>query len=255
VRHAQDLYREGRLAEAIASLQAHLRDQPGDQRARSFLFELLCFAGEFDRARKQLLAFAQDSNDSRLGVTFYFAALTAETERQAWYEDGSASEPAPEGDVSGVCNGRPFRGISDLDGRLGGSLEFLAAGKYHRIAFRNLKRIEMSPPTRVRDLYWRTARAETSAQLGSSEIDSMLVPVLYPHSYLFDDDRTRLGRTTDFALSAAGVEIPCGQRILVVGGEQIPLLEIHSLEFDPSPPLTRPRQAVQEAAQEVAPND
>lgn len=232
MRQAQDFYREGRLTEAIASLQSHLRDQPGDQRARSFLFELLCFAGEFDRARKQLLAFAQDSNNSRLGVTFYVAALTAEKERQAWYEDGSAFEPASGGEVSGVCNGRPFKGISDLDRRLGGSLEFLVAGKYHRIAFRNLRRIEMSSPTRVRDLYWRTASAEMSEQLGSTEIDSMLIPVLYPHSWLFEDDRTRLGRTTDFAISSTGAEIPCGQRILVMGGEQIPLLDIQSIEFD-----------------------
>ena len=247
MRHAQDLYREGRLTEAIASLQAHLRDQPGDQRARSFLFELLCFAGEFDRARKQLMAFAQDSNDTRLGVTFYMAALTAEVERQAWYEDGSAFEPASGADVSGICNGRSFKGISDLDSRLGGSLEFLAAGKYHRIAFRNLKCIEMGPPTRVRDLYWRTASAETSEQLGSSEIDSMLVPVLYPHSWLFDDDLTRLGRTTDFAISSTGTEIPCGQRILVVGGEQIPFLDIQSIEFDCLPSVASPPADREEA--------
>jgi type VI secretion system protein ImpE len=248
VRRAQDLYREGKLTDAIAALQAHLREQPGDERARSFLFELLCFAGEFDRARKQLSTLARDSNDTRLGMTFYFAALTAEAERQAWYEEGPASEPADGSTVSGRCNGRPFTGIRDLDNRLGGSLEFLAVGKYHRIAFSNLARIELSPPARVRDLYWRTASAKTSEQLGSSEIDSILVPVLYPHSYLFDDDRTRLGRTTDFALSSGGAEIPYGQRIFVVGGEEIPLLEIQSLEFEPAPLFQTPEATDREAA-------
>lgn len=232
MRQPQDLYREGKLTEAIESLQAHLREQPGENRARNFLFELLCFAGEFDRARKQLSMLAQDSNDTRLGVSFYFAALTAEAGRQAWYEESATAETANGSAVTGECNGKRFTGIQDLDARLGGALEFLSAGKYHRIAFRNLRRIEICAPTRVRDLYWRTANAETTEQLGSSALDSILIPVLYPHTYLFDDDLTRLGRTTDFAISAAGAEIPCGQRILVVGGEQIPVLEIQSIEFD-----------------------
>jgi type VI secretion system protein ImpE len=232
VRRAQDLYREGRLTEAVESLQAHLRDQPADARARTFLFELLCFGGEFERARKQLSALAQESNDTRLGVTFYLAALTAEIDRQTFYEENARAEP-PEGtSVSGTCNGKPFIGIRDLDSRLGGALEFLAAGKYHRIAFRNLVRIEFNAPVQLRDLYWRAARAETTGQLGSSAIDSMLVPVLYPQTFLFDDDQTRLGRATDFALGPSGAEIPCGQRILLIGDEQIPLLEIESLEFD-----------------------
>jgi type VI secretion system protein ImpE len=234
MRQAQDLYREGRLAEAIASLQAYLREQPADGRARSFLFELLCFAGEFDRARKQLAMLTQGSNDTRLGASFYFAALAAETERQAWYEDFSAPE-VPDGDsdiVAGECDGRRFQGIRDLDSRLGGSLEFLAAGKYHRIAFRDLKRIELLAPTRVRDLYWRTANVVTSENLGSSQLDSVLIPVIYPHTYLFDDDQTRLGRNTDFAASESGVEVPCGQRLLMIGSEQIPVLEIQSISFD-----------------------
>jgi type VI secretion system protein ImpE len=233
MRRAQDLYREGKLTEAIESLQAYLREQPGETRARNFLFELLCFAGEFYRARKQLAMLAQDSNDTRLGMAFYFAALTAESERQAWYDESPAAAAADGSAVTGQFNGRTFIGISDLDGRLGGALEFLTAGKYHRIAFRNLKRIEMGPPSRVRDLYWRTATAETSEELGSAELDSILIPVLYAHTWRFDDDLTRLGRTTDFAVSPGGAEIPCGQRILIVGGEQVPLLEIESLEFDP----------------------
>lgn len=240
MRRAQDLYREGKLTEAVESLQAHLREQPADARARTFLFELLCFAGEFERARKQLSALAQESNDTRLGVTYYLAALTAEIDRQSFYEEDAPAEPPDGTSVSGTCNGKPFTGIRDLDSRLDGALEFLAAGKYHRIAFRNLARIEFTAPAQLRDLYWRTARAETTGQLGSTAIESMLVPVLYPHTYLFDDDRTRIGRTTDFALNTSGAEIPCGQRILIVGDEQVPLLEIQSIEFAQAAAETAP---------------
>ncbi len=252
MQRAQELYREGKLTEAISQLQAVLRDKPTDKRARTFLFELLCFAGEFDRARKQLGVLAEETQQTKLGVSFYLAALSAETDRQAWYQlpappvvDSARNDSAESvsagvtGDgraVSGVCDGVPFSGIHDLDPRLGGSLEFLTAGKYHRIAFRNLARLEFSPTARARDAYWRVATLEFSAEMGSNELDSILVPVLYPQTYLFEDDQTRLGRTTDFALSEGGEEIPCGQRILVIGGREVPLLEITSITFDDPAP-------------------
>ena len=51
---AQELFRAGHLAQAIGALSAEVRDNPGDTRRRTFLFELLCFAGESARADKQL---------------------------------------------------------------------------------------------------------------------------------------------------------------------------------------------------------
>ena len=50
----QELYQAGRLSDAIKALSAELRDNPTDPRRRTFLFELLCFAGEYERADKQL---------------------------------------------------------------------------------------------------------------------------------------------------------------------------------------------------------
>ena len=232
---ADALYKEGRLTEAIASLQSHLRDNPADRRARSFLFELYCFAGEFERARKQLDAITEDAKESKYGAAFYFAALRAEEERQDFYQNPPPPDPAapppPAAPLTGRANGRPFTGIHDLDPRLGGSLEFLAAGKYHRMDFRHLVRIEFTAPTRVRDLYWLPANAQTTEALGAMDLESILVPVLYPLSYAFDDDLTRLGRSTDWT-ELDGAEIPCGQRILVIGGEEIPLISLRTLEFD-----------------------
>jgi len=51
---ADELLRAGQLDEAIASLGVELRGNPADVQRRTFLFELLCFAGEHDRAEKQL---------------------------------------------------------------------------------------------------------------------------------------------------------------------------------------------------------
>ena len=51
---ARQLYQAGQLGEAIQALGAELRNDPADARKRIFLFELLCFAGEYDRAEKHL---------------------------------------------------------------------------------------------------------------------------------------------------------------------------------------------------------
>ena len=49
---AQSLFKAGRLGDAIGALSAELRDNPTDAQRRTFLFELLCFAGSFDRAEQ-----------------------------------------------------------------------------------------------------------------------------------------------------------------------------------------------------------
>ena len=73
----QELYRAGRLSDAIKALSAELRDNPGDTRRRTFLFELLCFAGEYERADKQLEVLAQAGPSSEMGVLLYRSALFA----------------------------------------------------------------------------------------------------------------------------------------------------------------------------------
>jgi type VI secretion system protein ImpE len=236
---ARELYRDGKLTEAISCLQLWLRDHPGDRSARSFLFELLCFAGEFERARKQLVVLGQESGESHLGVAFYLSALTAEVERQGWYGAPEDDAPYPLPDElgapqTGTWNGQPFAGIRDLDGRLGGKFEFLAAGKYHRVDFKNIRRVEFVPPARLRDMYWRSATLTFSDELNATEAE-ILVPALYPATFLFDDDQTRLGRTTDFALNEAGEEVPCGQRVLILGKEEVPIMDLQVLELDAIP--------------------
>mgnify|MGYP003327928540 CR=1 FL=1 len=51
---AKELYKTGKLKEAIAALNVEVRDNPADVQRRTFLFELLVFAGEYDRADKQI---------------------------------------------------------------------------------------------------------------------------------------------------------------------------------------------------------
>jgi len=61
-----ELFKAGKLAEAI---QAQVQEVKGNAaiRAALFLFELFCFAGEFDRARKQIDALQGDDPRGAVG--------------------------------------------------------------------------------------------------------------------------------------------------------------------------------------------
>lgn len=51
---AKELLDAGRLTAAIEQLGQEVKARPADTQRRTFLFELLCFAGEYDRAKRQL---------------------------------------------------------------------------------------------------------------------------------------------------------------------------------------------------------
>jgi type VI secretion system protein ImpE len=48
--NARELFQAGKLTEAVQALVAEVRDNPTDPKRRTFLFELLCFAGDYDRS-------------------------------------------------------------------------------------------------------------------------------------------------------------------------------------------------------------
>jgi type VI secretion system protein ImpE len=91
VQTARELFEAGKLNQAIEALGAELRDNPSDAQRRTFLFELLCFSGNWDRADKQLEILAgsdpSGTKDRRLGALLYRAAITAERTRQEMFRE------------------------------------------------------------------------------------------------------------------------------------------------------------------------
>ena len=131
--NAHQLFQAGRLKEAVQALSAELRNNPSDTRRRSFLFELLCFSGEYERAAKQLDVLAEAGPNSEIGALLYRSALQAERTRQDLFQkkeypkpSGGASSGAET--VTGTLNGKPFQTITDADPRIGPRLRFLPPG-------------------------------------------------------------------------------------------------------------------------------
>lgn len=227
----RELFQSGKLSEAVRALAAEVRDHPTDVKRRTFLFELLCFTGEFDRAEKQLDVLGRESPASEAGALLYRGAIYAEKTRQEIFakrEFPTGGEAKP---VAGALNGKPFQSLEDADPRIGARLEVLAAGGYLWLPLAHVASIQIAPPRRLRDLVWLPAIIRAGPAMKSRELGEVLLPVLSPFSWQHADDNVRLGRLTVWEQDEEGNEIPFGQKMLLVDGEEFPLLEVRSLEI------------------------
>jgi type VI secretion system protein ImpE len=232
---AQSLYKDGRLNDAVDALNVELRSNPTDLQRRTFLFELLCFAGNYDRAAKQLDILSQSGKEAAMGTLLYQSALHAERTRQAMFAENRlplATEPAA--NVAGTINGKPFTSITDGDPRVGPRLELFAAGQYTLIPLAHIESVRMEPPKRLRDLLWAPAIVRTAPSFKGVDLGEVLIPIMAPGSWQDEDDAIRLGRSTAWIALEDGSEAPIGQRVLRVDADEVPLLEIRDLVITPT---------------------
>lgn len=228
---AQALYAAGQLGAAIEALGVELRSNPADAQRRTFLFELLTFSGDWARAQKQLDVLAQGGHMAEAGTLLYRAAITAERVREHMFETGDfPTTPAPN-PVAGTLNGVPFASITDADPRIGARLEVMAGGRYLWLPFAHLAAVVMPAPARLRDLHWAPARLSLGPSVRDQELGEVILPAITPAAWREADDDLRLGRATDWVELSNGEFAPIGQKLLIVDGRHVPLLEIRDLSI------------------------
>lgn len=228
----EQLFRAGQLDEAVRTLGAELRDYPADTRRRTFFIELLCFTGDYERAAKHLDVLAQNGPAAEMGVLLYRATLHAEQLRRGLFENKEYPHSPAKSELRGALNGRPFGSIADADPRIGARLEVFAAGDYFWIPFEQIAGVEMAEPRLVRDLLWTPAMVRTSPGFDRRDLGEVLLPVLTPFAWQDSDDSIRMGRATAWDQTADGDIVPVGQKMLIVDGEEVPLLELRRLEIE-----------------------
>jgi len=228
---ALSLYRAGELQKAIEALGDELKKQPLDTKRRTFLFELLCFAGEYDRAEKQLNVLSDSSAEAAAGAMLYRSALHAERERQGMFERDALPMGSERPSSPGELNGEAFTGLSDGDPRIGENLETFIAGSYTWIPYAYIESIETEPPKRLRDLLWMPAILRTTSDFRLQDLGEILIPVIAPLSWKSSDDAVRLGRSTVWEENPTHGAIPYGQKILLRGEEEEPILSLRKLTF------------------------
>jgi type VI secretion system protein ImpE len=229
---AKQLFDAGKVREAEKALSAYLRDHPTDISQRTFLFELLCFSGQYDRAEKQLGVLAATKGEAELGAVLYYSALHAEKTRHELFQKETYPTTPAAPSAPGTYNGKPFESIRDADPEIGPRLEVFAAGAYLWLPFEHITAIEMEAPRRLRDTLWAPALVRTGPAFKGTELGEVLIPVVYPFSWKDSDESVWLGRTTEWVADEKGREYPTGQKIFLVDGEETPLLELRSLELN-----------------------
>ena len=96
--NAAELYKAGRLGEAVEAQLLEVKANPLDQARRLFLFELAMFTGDLDRARRQIDALEYTDNDLQRAAMGYRKLIDSEQARRDVFGRGVApgffGEPA-----------------------------------------------------------------------------------------------------------------------------------------------------------------
>lgn len=266
---ARELFDQGRLDDAIAAQNEAVKASPTDLDARHELSVYLCFAGNLDRAFLQLNTMSQMNPELAMASDVYRSLLIADLQRRKVYHEdvkpllppncpdhvearldaliarragdadaaNAALERAAEGEGnrSGKLNGEAFAGLRDYDDQLGSVLEIYAGETYLWMPLDHIRKLEIHEPKHLLDLLFLPAQLE---DINGTEA-SVHLPCVYEGSHLAEDGALRIGQKTEW------VEVPgigycgLGQRLLLTGTDagtnEVGLLEVRSLEFDPSP--------------------
>jgi type VI secretion system protein ImpE len=257
-----ELYQAGQLAAALDAALADVKQHPTDTQRRGLLCELLCCAGEWERADRQLDTITQQQPKAAVALTEFRQLIRAETARKQCFEEGCVpeflAEPTPvlqlhlrasiairENQLAeaaqlleqadelrvrpgGTCDGQAFDDLRDLDDLTSSFCEVLTStGKYYWIPWETIESLEFEAPEAPRDLLWR--RAQIVVTGGPEGV--VFIPTLYPLTAATNDDQFRLARRTDWQGQPGEPVRGIGLRMLLVGEHDRTILQIQKLEF------------------------
>lgn len=258
---AEEYFRDGNLQGALEDLQAQIRNQPDKSRLRIFLFQLLAVLGQWDRALSQLDVLDKLETDTWPMVHAYREAIRCEVLRaeiftgrrkplifgepprwMAWLLESLRLMAAAQydqalalrdqafdlaGASSGTMDETPFNWIADADSRLGPVLEAIINGRYYWVPIQQIRAINITEATDLRDLVWLPA--EFTWVNGGQAFG--LIPTRYPGSESVQDSSIQLARTTQWQELTDGVFIGLGQRMLTTDQDDYPLLDIREIKI------------------------
>lgn len=258
---AKEHFRAGRLGDAIAAQVEAVKATPTDLGLRTFLFELYAFAGDLERAERQLKFIESQSTELMLATGAFRQCLEAELSRRKVFagegEPHFVQEPpaairhhaealrllnadrvdearallaeadsSPEA-TAGLADGTAFSDFRDADDLLAPVIEFYDGPMYCWIPLSQVRSFSLTPPKTPRDLLWNVCELT----LDDDTVRSGVMPVLYANSHEADDDAIRLGRQTDWVGFENGPAFGQGMRTFLVNREERGMLELKEVSF------------------------
>lgn len=249
-----DLFKAGRLQDALDAQLLDVKANPGDPNRRLFLFELAAFTGDLDRARRQIDLLKFDVPQLQQAVQMYRGCLDAEQVRrdvfaakqlpavlgeapdhiarrlQAIANPAEAAALLAEANAASnsgklSIDGKVYDAVRDADDLLGSVLEVFGQGRYLWIPLEQVESLQSHPPRFPRDLLWMPARLVTRG----GPAGDVFLPMLYPNSHAHADDAIKLGRATDWLEPAPELIRGAGAKVFLAGNDNVALLDIREL--------------------------
>jgi type VI secretion system protein ImpE len=254
----------GNLSGAVDAALRLVKTNPTDATARTFLFELSCFAGDWDRAEKQLDVLGHQDTNAMVGSLIYRSNFKAERDRMKLFSDGlkpqfmsaapsyvedllTANNRLREGSVfearslldsveenrpafACTVNGDGFSDFRDYNDLTMCIFEVIHKDAYLWLPFESIQKVEFFEPKTLRDLYWVQAKVELTNGISGE----MFFPALYSGSWKSENDQVRLGRMTDWRDAGEDLFIGEGTKIFWMDGRDKSILDIRTIEFSHS---------------------
>lgn len=252
----------GNLTGAVESALNLVKTNPTNVTARTFLFELSCFSGDWERAEKQLEVIGHQDINAMIGSKIYQQNFKAERDRLKLFSDGLKPEfmtPKPphvddlltannrvrEGNVAEArqildnvedsrpaypckVNGEGFGDFRDYNDLTMCVFEVIFKDSYLWIPFEQVQKIEFFKPKTLRDLYWIQANVE----IINGTSGEMFFPALYSGSWKSSNDQIRLGRMTDWRDAGDELFIGEGTKLFWMDGKDKSILDLETIEFE-----------------------
>lgn len=258
--NARELLRTGEPRAALEQLKQEVRKAPRDVALRTFLFQMFCVFGEWERAVTQLTTAAELDPLALPMAQAYRAAIRCELLRarvfagtrtptifadpEPWMSllieanrglaagkpaeaaslRDEAFEQAPS--LGGSIDGQEFEWIADADPRLGPMLEAMVDGKYYWVPFHRLRTLDIEPPADLRDQVWMPAHFVWTN--GGESFG--FIPTRYPGSEQAADADLALARRTEWRENGEWF-LGLGQRMLATDAAEFALMDIRRIAF------------------------
>jgi type VI secretion system protein ImpE len=251
---AMDLFKAGRLTEALAEQTRIVLEARKSAADRLFLCELNLYFGDLDAVRLHLDLLPTDRKGMPEFLEDYRRLLSAEEKRRQVFQGEkpmffrdppehalarweatnllrqhrlkAALRALDTADaltpfVQGHIDGREFEGVRDGDDHLASILELIIGDDYIWVPFEEISRVRLTEREQVRD--WLYTPAKLRLRNGS-EWEGYL-PALYPETHRCADDALRLGQETDWAEQLDGSIRGIGAHLLTFGEEELTMWE------------------------------
>lgn len=251
----------GNLAAAVEAALSLVKSNPTVQSARTFLFELSCFSGDWDRAERQLDVIGHQDANTAIGSLIYRQNLSAERDRIKFFAEGLRPEtpetpPAYVEDLfkandllrdgktdearelldsveenrpafSCTVNGDGFSDFRDYNDSTMCVFEAIVKDSYVWLPFEHVAKIDFLERKSLRDIFWPQAQFE----LTNGTNGEMFIPSLYANTWKNSDDQVRLGRSVDWRDAGGEIFIGEGTRLYTMDGKDRSILDVKSIEF------------------------